>query len=330
MTDRLSPLERTFINRLQGGFPLAERPYSRVANQLGTREATLLSLIEGLLRNGLLSRFGPLFDAERFGGEVTLAALEVPAQRYERVAAEVNALAGVAHNYRRDHRLNMWFVVACDQPGGVADTLTEIERRTGLRVYNFPRQQAFYLGLWLRLGESGHVDTVPAPFTPASDSHWQADTLDRELVRATQGGLPLCPDPWRAVAERLGTSTGQVLARLEAMRAAGAIRRIGAVPNHYRLGLRGNGMSVWDVPDEMATELGERVGRLDCVSHCYLRPRHAGVWPYNLFAMVHGTDRRTVEARAKQVADVLGRHCRGHDILFSSAVLKKTGLQLAA
>jgi len=330
MTIRLNRLELAFINRLQGGFPLAESPFSRIASQLGTREATLLPLIEGLLDKGLLSRFGPLFDAERLGGEVTLAALEVPARRYERVAAEVNALAGVAHNYRRDHRLNMWFVVACDRQGGVADTLAEIERRTGLRVYDFPRQQAFYLGLWLSLDESGHVDTVPAPFAVRSDSRWQADTLDRQLVRATQGGLPLCPDPWSAVAEQIGTSTGQVLARMDGMLAAGAIRRIGAVPNHYRLGLRGNGMSVWDVPDELAPELGDRVGRLDCVSHCYLRPRHAGIWPYNLFAMVHGADRRTVEARAEQVAEVLGGHFRRHDILFSSAVLKKTGLQLAA
>ncbi len=326
----LSVLERDFINQFQGGFPLSEQPFSRVADRLGTREAILIQAIDGLLQRGLLSRFGPLVDAERLGGEVTLAALEVPPGRYDQVTEQVNTLTSVAHNYRRDHRLNMWFVVAADQPGGIAAALAEVERRTGLHVYNFPRRQAFYLGLWLHLEKNGQVDTVPASIGAAPQRDWQADGLDRRLLRATQAGLPLCHDPWTVIAEQLDTSPEQVLARLRVMLAAGAIRRVGAVPNHYRLGLRGNGMSVWDVPDNMAEELGQKIGQLDCVSHCYLRPRHAGIWPYNLFAMVHGADRKVVQTKAHKLAQLLGGHCRGHDILFSSAVLKKTGLQLAA
>lgn len=326
----LSALERDFINRVQGGFPLAEGPFSQVAEQLGTSETTIIQTIESLLQKGLLSRFGPLFDAERLGGEVTLAALEVPTGRYDQVAEQVNALASVAHNYRRDHRLNMWFVIASDQPGGTAAALTEIEQRTGLQVYHFPRQQAFYLGLWLHIDDHGRVDTVPASGVEPVQRDWRADTLDRQLLRATQAGLPLCQDPWTAIAEQLDTGPAQVLARMQAMLTAGAIRRIGAIPNHYRLGLRGNGMSVWDVPDDRAEELGRKIGRLSSVSHCYLRPRHAGVWPYNLFAMLHGADRQVVLAKARQIADLLGVQCRAHDILFSSAVLKKTGLRLAA
>jgi len=330
MNSLVTPFERAFINRFQGDFPLTERPFARAADQLGMREAALFALIEGLLQKGLLSRFGPLFDAERLGGEVTLAALEVPPERYAQVAEQVNALTSVAHNYRREHRLNMWFVLASDRPGGIAAALTEIEQRTALKVYNFPRQQAFYLGLWLHLDDRGAVDTVPATGLPQRRHAWQADAFDRQLLRATQGGLPLCHDPWTAIAEQLDSSPEQVLARLQAMLAAGAIRRLGAIPNHYRLGLRGNGMSVWDVPDDVAEELGHRIGALDCVSHCYLRPRHAGIWPYNLFAMLHGADRAVVHAKAHTLARLLGGHCRSHAILFSSAVLKKTGLQLAA
>jgi DNA-binding Lrp family transcriptional regulator len=326
----LSSLERDFINRFQGGFPLTGRPFSQVADSLGTGEATLIQTIEGLLQKGLLSRFGPLFDAERLGGEVTLAALEVPASRYEQVAEQVNSLASVAHNYRREHRLNMWFVVASDQPGGVATALAEVEQRTGLPVYNFPRQQAFYLGLWLHLDDNGRTDTVAAETAEQVASDWRADALDRRLLRATQAGLPLCRDPWTLIAAQVDTSPAQVHTRLQAMLAAGAIRRIGAIPNHYRLGLRGNGMSVWDVPDEIAGELGQQIGQLDCVSHCYLRPRQPGIWPYNLFAMLHGADREVVHAKARQITRLLGKQCRGNDILFSSAVLKKTGLRLAA
>ena len=345
----LTHLEREFINRFQGGFPLAERPFSQLAERLGTRETNLIQTIASLLHRGFLSRFGPLYDAERLGGAVTLSALEVPAADYERVTAEVNALPAVAHNYRREHRLNMWFVLASEHPAGIAAALAEIEQRTGLPVYDFPRQQAFYLGLWLHLDNDGQVDTrstesaaivdpEPAATGGTGDgadagsdiaADWQPDTLDRRLLRATQRGLQLCSDPWSALAKQLDSSAGEILARLRAMLAAGVIRRIGAVPNHYRLGLRGNGMSVWDVPDDVAAQLGRGIGALDCVSHCYLRPRHEGVWPYNLFAMLHGGDRETVLARVRQIEQRLGAHCRGRDILFSTAVLKKTGLQLA-
>lgn len=344
----LNSLERDFINRFQGGFPLAERPFSHAAERLGTRETKLIRTIEDLLQRGLLSRFGPLYDAERLGGAVTLAALQAPPGDYARVAAEVNAVPAVAHNYRREHRLNMWFVLASDQPAGIAAALAEIEQRSGLPVYDFPRRQAFYLGLWLHLDDDGRVDTRSAECAATTqadsvaqtgtgngadagvDTHWRADDLDRQLLQATQRGLPLCSDPWSALAAQLDSDPAAILTRLRAMLGAGVIRRIGAVPNHYRLGLRGNGMSVWDVPDAVAAQLGAEVGGFDCVSHCYLRPRHAGVWPYNLFAMLHGSDREVVYRKAQQIEQRLGAHCRGHDILFSTAVLKKTGLQLAA
>jgi len=156
------------------------------------------------------------------------------------------------------------------------------------------------------------------------------DELDRRIVLATQAGLPLDPRPYHWVASELGETPERIMDRITAMLADGRIRRIGVVPNHYRLGYVANGMSVWDVPDELISAVGREVGDLDIVSHCYHRPRQLPDWPYNLFAMVHGADRRTVEARAEQVAEVLGGHFRRHDILFSSAVLKKTGLQLAA
>ena len=109
----------------------------------------------------------------------------------------------------------------------------------------------------------------------------------------------------------------------------GLIRRIGAVPNHYRLGFSANGMSVWDVADDQVDGLGERIGALSFVSHCYRRPRRLPVWPYNLFAMLHGRSRDEVEAQALQVAALLGNACRAHDILYSTAILKKTGLRLS-
>ena len=155
------------------------------------------------------------------------------------------------------------------------------------------------------------------------------DELDRRIIRATQSGLPLVPRPYEAVGAALGISGEQVRERLQAMLEEGLVRRIGAVPNHYRLGFTANGMSVWDVADERVDELGERIGQLPFVSHCYRRPRRAPVWNYNLFAMLHGRSRDEVEAQAQQVAALLGDACRAHDILYSTAILKKTGLRIS-
>ena len=154
------------------------------------------------------------------------------------------------------------------------------------------------------------------------------DDVDRRIVQATQAGLPLTPRPYHAVAEQLGLSPETVLARLAAMQENGMIRRVGVVPNHYALGYTANGMTVWDVADDRVDELGEAVGRLPFVSHCYRRPRRLPLWPYNLFAMVHARSREQAEADARQIAALLGDACRKSDILFSSRILKKTGLRL--
>lgn len=154
------------------------------------------------------------------------------------------------------------------------------------------------------------------------------DSLDRAIILASQGGLPLVPRPYHALAEQVGIPAEEVMARMQCMLDNGIIRRIAAVPNHYALGYKANGMTVWDVADDRIDELGRRVGELDFVSHCYHRPRHLPEWPYNLFAMVHGHDRDEVQAQIERIAALLGDACRGHDILYSTRILKKTGLRI--
>jgi len=154
------------------------------------------------------------------------------------------------------------------------------------------------------------------------------DDADRRIIQATQAGLPLAARPYHAIAETLGLSAADVMQRMQRMLDLGIIRRIGAVPNHYALGYRANGMTVWDVADERIDELGARVGQLEFVTHCYRRPRHLPDWPYNLFAMVHGRTREEVEAKARLIAELLGDASRGSDILYSARILKKTGLRI--
>lgn len=161
-------------------------------------------------------------------------------------------------------------------------------------------------------------------------THPPIDVVDRRLLEATQAGLPLCRTPYRQLAESLGLTPEATMARLVRLLDIGAVRRIGAVPNHYALGYRANGMAVWDIPDEAMSEVGPQVGALDYVSHCYWRPRHLPIWPYNLFAMVHGKDRDEVVGKVTQINALLGTRSRLHKILFSTRILKKTGLRLTS
>lgn len=156
------------------------------------------------------------------------------------------------------------------------------------------------------------------------------DAIDRKIVASTQAGLPLVREPYRVIAGRLGLDEAEVISRLRRLLGDGAIRRIGAIPNHYALGFTANGMSVWDVADEAVAEIGARIGALDDVTHCYERPRHLPLWPYNLFAMVHGHSREEVRAKVEQIARLIGPAARSHDVLFSTRILKKTGLRIAA
>lgn len=152
--------------------------------------------------------------------------------------------------------------------------------------------------------------------------------FDRELIRATQKALPRTPQPYHALAAQLNAPVIQVMERLQWMLDNGVIRRIAVVPNHYALGYKHNGMTVWNVPDVEVDRLGAQVGALPFVTHCYRRPRHLPLWEYNLFAMVHGKTQSVVDAQIAEIAALLGEFNLGHEVLFSTKILKKTGLQI--
>lgn len=156
------------------------------------------------------------------------------------------------------------------------------------------------------------------------------DDTDRRIIAATQAGLPLVPEPYQAVATELGLDAPTVMTRFKRMVDLGVIRRIGLVPNHYALGVTANGMSVWNIVEHEVSYAGRTVGALDFVSHCYHRPRRLPDWPYNLFAMVHGRNRVEVENKVSIIATLLGSAQRSHEVLYSTRILKKTGLRIAA
>lgn len=329
----LTPTDCHLIDTLHGGFPLTDQPFARVGDALGLTEQDVLHRLTRLLEQRILTRFGPLFDIARLGGEFVLAALAVPEERFEDVAALVNALPAVAHNYQRTHTLNMWFVLAGEHAAAIQQAILEIEKLTGLTVFPFPKEREFFVELRLPASTDGFLP----PMLGISDadtkislqcSSNQDSSLKKSIILATQGGIPLVSRPWHAIANQLGISVAQLRGTLSEMLQHREIRRIGAVPNHYALGYTLNGMTVWDVADEQVDALGERIGQLPFVSHAYRRPRALPQWRYNLFAMVHGRHPEQVEQQIAILRDTLGSACRAHDTLYSTRILKKTGLRL--
>lgn len=143
----MDDFDRKLINRLQHGLPLVRHPWEALADELQSSSQELRDRLQALLDDGTLTRFGPMFDIERLGGAFTLAALAVPEERFDAVASQLEAMPEVAHNYRREHPWNMWFVLGCETPEGIAETIERIETLTGLPVLNLPKEETYHVGL---------------------------------------------------------------------------------------------------------------------------------------------------------------------------------------
>jgi DNA-binding Lrp family transcriptional regulator len=230
----------------------------------------------------------------------------------------------------------MWFVLGTETPAQCTDAIKRIAQATGLPVLDMPKLREFRVQLFFdaRLDNADIVagagwPTASTVKTTVSSTIAAMDNLDRAIMRATQAGLPLHSQPFADVATQVGATEAEVIERFELWQSNGILRRIAAVPNHYALGYVHNGMTVWNVDDERADALGEKIATLGFVSHCYRRPRHLPGWPYNVFAMVHGRSREQTDQQIKRIADVLGKACHAHDVLWSTRILKKTGLRIS-
>ena len=284
-------------NRWQRGFPLQPRPFREIAERAGLPESTVLSRFSRLKQQGVIDRIGPVFRPNTVGAS-SLAAMAVPPERLEEVAALVSAQPGVNHNYEREHRYNLWFVATAPGAAAVQSTLSRIEHASGIAVLRLPLLEEFHIDLGFDL------DTGSAPRADVSRPAGPPSEEERRLAAALAGGLPLVERPYEAVARTLGLSEEEVLALLARMLAEGRIRRIGAVIRHRRIGYEANAMAVWNVPDSQVAEIGRALGRDPCVTLCYRRARALPHWPYNLYCMVHGKERATVLEKLASIETV--------------------------
>jgi len=325
----MNPLEQALLNDYQRDFPLQSNPYALIAKAHNTDPDTILQLLEKLKKTGLITRVGPVFRPNTIGVS-TLAAMKIPENRLEAVAKLINDYPEVNHNYEREHDFNLWFVVTASDQQHLESTLLNIEKLTGIAIMRLPLVREHHIDLGFKMPLHGketsavvrkHLSSSPT----VKHSTQPDDAIQQQLIVAIQSGLPLVERPYAEIAQKLDIDEQEVMRRIEIMLTTGAIRRIGVVVRHHELGYRANAMVVWDIADEQVNEVGEQLSSVDCITLCYQRPRHRPHWPYNLFTMIHGKQRQSVEQRIEEIVQQYGLSDTPRATLFSLRRFKQRG-----
>jgi len=323
----LDELDRRLLNLMQGAFPLEPRPYAAVASAAGVDEQEALARVERLLRERIVRQVTPIYDTRALGYSSMLVAAKVDPEHPWRAAKIVNSHPGVSHNYLRNHDFNMWFTLATepDSPLGLDGTLEVLQRLTGAEsIRQLPTLRLFKIRMDLEMeGDTRALATEGAAPQEAVGEAVPYDERDVEVIRATQGDLPVVSEPFAPAARRLGIEVGALLEHLEGMRARGLLRRVAAILYHRRAGFSANGMGVWKVPPEQIMELGPRMAAFRGISHCYQRPTYED-WPYSVFTMAHGRSKEECDAILDAIAQRTGIEER--TTLYSSTEFKKIRL----
>jgi DNA-binding Lrp family transcriptional regulator len=323
----LTAADKGLLNLMQGRFPIEPRPYATVARELGVEESDVLRRVQELLDQRIIRQVTPIFDTRALGYESMLVAARVEPENPWRAAKIVNAHPGVSHNYLRNHDFNMWFTIAVEEDSklGLDGTLEVIQRETGAdSVRMLPTLKLFKIRMDLEMERGTDAlaaavqEVVPAPVEKVP-----FDELDRAVIRATQGDLPVIPEPYAPAAAELGMTQGALIEHLLGMQERGILRRVAAILFHRRAGFSANGMGVWRVPDDKIAEYGPRMAAFRGISHCYQRPTYQD-WPYSVFTMAHGRSKEECDAILDAIAADTGIGERA--TLYSSTEFKKIRL----
>lgn len=324
MNDR-TPIGLRLLNDYQRDFPLVARPYADIAAHLGLDEATVIEAYREGLADGTISRIGAVVAPRRLGAS-TLAAMAVPENRLDAVAAVINAHGEVNHNYEREDPWNLWFVVTASNEARRAAVLKDIEAETRLLVLSMPLREEYHIDLGFNL----QGDDRPKVAQPANGrAPCALPAIEEALLAALQEGLSLSPQPYALLGEKAGLSEAMTLEMLGNWLADGLLKRFGVVVRHRALGYTANAMCVWNVPDDEVTELGRQLAAVPGITLCYRRERALPHWPYNLYCMIHGKAREDVLLLRQAEATRLGLDRFPHRILFSHRCFKQCGAHYA-
>ena len=327
----MDTLEHRLLNDYQRDFPLQPAPFAEIATHLDTSTQTVLQTLAALCARGVVSRVGPVFRPHTIGVS-TLAAAAIAEEQIDAIAATISEFPEVNHNYRREHRFNLWFVANAPDQHRLEQVIARIERRIASPVLRLPLVKDYHIDLGFPLAPSPAAPVAarrpdrcaprPVDSTALID---RPGPRDHALIAAIERGLPLVRRPFAQIGRHVDLSEAQVIERIRSLLDDGVIKRLGVVVRHRELGYRANAMVVWDVPDRDVDSVGERLAQLDCVTLCYQRPRRPPDWPYNLFCMIHGKARDRVLACIDEMVARWALQTYPRSVLFSTRRYKQRG-----
>jgi DNA-binding Lrp family transcriptional regulator len=324
----LDDFDKRLLNAMQGGFPIEPRPYATVAATLEVPEERVLGRVQELVDERIIRQITPIFDTRALGYGSMLVAAKVDPEHPWRAARIINSHPGVSHNYLRNHDFNMWFTLAVEEDSalGLDGTLAVLQELTGAEsIRQLPTLKLFKIRMDLELvGDTDELAKAAVAEDPVELDKQPFDEFDRAVIRASQGDLPVCAEPYAAVAAELGLSVDALVEHLRAMVERGLLRRVAAILYHRRAGFSANGMGVWEVPEERVLEVGPRMAAYRGISHCYQRPTYAD-WPYSIFTMAHGRSKAECDAILDAI-EAENPEIQGRATLYSSTEFKKIRL----
>lgn len=315
-----SPIEKRLLNEFQHDFPLVRRPFLAIGDLLGIEEDEVIDRLGQLSSQGVVSRVGPVFSPGCIGAS-TLAALAVPTERMEEAAHWINGLPEVNHNYEREHDYNLWFVAAAPDQAWLDGVLQKIASQCGCPMLVLPLVERFHIDLGFDLNRH----SCPSRRSSGSSIRVHLDAAQTAIIAALQAGIKLQQQPFAEISARAEVEEDGVIDQVSRWREQGVIKRFGVVVRHHELGYRENAMVVWNVPDDRISALGRLAAQQQGVTLCYRRPRQLPDWPYNLFCMVHGTDREVVRTNIASMAKNSGLDQFTSQTLFSLRRFKQCG-----
>jgi len=323
----LDDLDKRLLNLMQGRFPIAPRPYQHVAAEAGITEAEVIARVKALLEERIIRQVTPIFDTRALGYSSMLVAAKVDPENPWRAANIINQHPGVSHNYLRNHEFNIWFTIATapDSPLGLEKTLKALADEAGAEsIRQLPTLKLFKIRMDLEMEGGTEALAKAVEVAPPAETEAQPyDEFDIEVIRATQGDMPVIEEPYAPAAEKLNIPQDALLAHLKQMQERKLLRRVAAILFHRRAGFSANGMGVWKVPDERIMEIGPRMAAFRGISHCYERPTYKD-WPYSIFTMAHGRSKEECDAILESIATETGISERA--TLYSSTEFKKIRL----
>lgn len=330
MTSTMELTDRQILNIIQTQFPLVERPFASIAEEMNTTEDDVIERIKDLKEKNVVRQISAIFDTRRLGYKTTLVAMRLPEDKLDSGAQVVNAHPGVSHNYARNGQFNLWFTLAVPPYEDLKETIDGMAETTGAEsVRMMPTIKFFKIGVnFDMVKQEGDAKVYYSPDgyndKTVGDNWNTAETLsdfDINVVRELQEDIEVVPQPFNTMADKLGISLQELFDAAEDFQKRGMMRRFSAVLHHRRAGFGSNAMAVWKVPSERAVEVGNLMAQSRWVTHCYERPTFPD-WDYTHFTMIHATSQDQCEEVAKDISEATG--ISEYQLLYSTREYKKT------